>query len=100
MRNWKKGSIRTISALSALIAAIAAATPSTADVPRRLTEQGRLFGVDGEPVTGTRSFVFAIYDVAEGGTALWIETQPEVPFDDGFFSVELGAITPIPASVF
>lgn len=75
-------------------------TSSAAAVPTVLTQQGRLFdATSGDPVTGSRTIDFSIYDAATGGTALWTESQT-VAFDGGYFSVQLGSVNPFPADLF
>jgi hypothetical protein len=68
-------------------------------VPPSLTEQGRLFDGSDRPVTGSTQFVFSLYIVPTGGTALWSETQA-ITLDDGFFSARLGETSTIPSSTF
>jgi hypothetical protein len=68
-------------------------------VPPSLTEQGRLFDASARPVTGSMHFVFSLYILPTGGTALWSETQ-SITLDDGFFSARLGEASPIPSSTF
>jgi hypothetical protein len=84
--------------LTTILLAFAAAVVR-ADVPRTIDHQGYLTTDAGEPVTGTRSMVFTIYDVAGAGTALWTETQ-SVTVADGLFNVFLGDVTPLPDSIF
>jgi hypothetical protein len=85
---------------AALTVILATVSPVSASVPATMTEQGRLFDTAGNPVTGTSAtFVFSIYSVATGGTAIWTETQT-ISLDAGFFSAELGEVTPIPAGTF
>jgi hypothetical protein len=43
---------------------------------------------------------FTIFDAPSAGTQLWYETQADVPVASGLFSVELGAATALPASLF
>lgn len=76
------------------------ALPVFADnVPARLSFQGRLADVNGNPVTGTKSIVFNIYNEDED-TVLWTETQPTVSVSNGIFNVNLGDVSPIPTSLF
>jgi hypothetical protein len=86
---------------AALLAQAAVLAPSLAlaAVPPGLTEQGRLFDNSGNPLNATVSLTFSIYAGAAGGTAVWTETQPSVPLDQGYFAVELGSVTPIPEEV-
>ena len=84
---------------AALTVILATVSPVSASVPATMTEQGRLFDTAGNPVTGKTTFVFSIYSVNTGGTAIWTETQ-SITLDAGFFSAELGEVTPIPAGTF
>ncbi len=72
---------------------------SRAQVPQLINYQGYLTDGDGNPITGSRSIEFRIYDTATGGTATWIETQ-SVTVLDGVFSVLLGSVNPIPYTLF
>lgn len=58
--------------------------------------QGRLTD-GGSPVTGTREFVFTI-QIDQSTT--WTETHPTVQVTNGFYSIVLGSITPLPANLF
>lgn len=48
---------------------------------------------------GVYVFSFALFDAKEGGTLLWSELQTDVSVYGGKVNVELGAATPIPASL-
>jgi hypothetical protein len=87
--------------LSALciVAAFLLAAPNAQAVPQLISYQGQLNDQAGVPVNATVSFIFSIYDVASGGTALWTEAQT-LPVTNGIFNVQLGAVTPLPSSVF
>jgi hypothetical protein len=70
--------------------AVALAAPGVAlAVPALLPHQGRLTDTTGQPVTGTHTVTFALYDVPASGTPLWDESLL-VAFEDGYFSVTLG----------
>src|SRR5580700_9108563 len=86
---------------AALLAQGAVLAPSVAfaSLPQGLTEQGRLFDDTGNPLNATVSLTFSLYTTASGGTAVWTETQGPVTLDAGYFSVELGSVTPIPQAV-
>ena len=73
---------------------VAGAAPSNT-----LTYQGRLGSASGTPIDGARSITFRLYFEQAGVTSYWTETQT-VTIDDGRFAVELGAITPLPDSLF
>ncbi len=68
-------------------------------VPPLISYQGQLNDQNGVPVNGTVSFIFSIYDVPMGGTALWTEAQT-IPVSDGIFNVQLGAVKALPTSIF
>ncbi len=76
-----------------LLPAVAAAAPAY------INYQGRLIDSNGNPLTGTYSVAFTIYDAASGGNTLWSETQSVTP-DNGIFNVKLGASTPLTPDVF
>jgi len=63
-----------------------------------ISYQGRLTDDTGEPVNGTPSMTFTIYDA--GGVSKWTETHPSVSVNAGLFSVNLGSMTALPDSVF
>jgi hypothetical protein len=85
--------------LAAVIVTGLAAPAQAVGVPNRLIEQGRLLKKNGNPVTGTVTVKFAIYDALTGGNVLWTETQ-SVTLDSGYFSAELGDTTSLPANLF
>jgi hypothetical protein len=56
--------------------------------------QGRLADNNGNPINGTRTLQFAIYDAAASGNVVWgPETHANVPISEGLFSVGLGSLT-------
>src|SRR5258708_14853370 len=69
-----------------------------AQVLSRLNHQGRLFDAANNPVPGTPSLTFSVYAGANGGTALWTETQ-SLPFSNGFYATTLGTVTAFPAGL-
>lgn len=64
-----------------------------AGAPLKINFQGRL-SESGQPAEGTKAFVFKIYDVASGGTAVWTGASQSVSLSQGVFSTELSAGTP------
>lgn len=77
-----------------------AAVAAAGDIPQVMNFQGRLDDGSGSPIIdSTYTVDFRIFDQPTGGNLLWDETQ-EVPTVNGVFSVVLGAVVPIPASVF
>lgn len=61
--------------------------------------QGYLTDATGNTVNSALGMVFRVYNVENGGTALWSETQPAVQVTDGLFSVLLGSVTPLSSSL-
>ena len=57
--------ILTAAALSLLLAVPALAAPT------KLAQQGRVLDSAGEPLEGTQSMVFNLYDAATDGSSLW-----------------------------
>jgi hypothetical protein len=68
-------------------------------VPDLLQYQGRLTDAGGAPLNGTFSVVFSVYIAAEGGSAIYQETN-NVVVNNGLFNILLGSVTPIPSSLF
>ena len=80
--------MRTLLALAVLAPSLAAA-----QVPSRLTYQGRLLNADGAPTTGVVQVTFKIFDAATSGTQLWSEDQ-SLALTDGYYATFLGDATP------
>ena len=72
---------------------------SMAQVPGKLSYQGRLLRPDGTPEIGIVSLGFALYATATDGGALWSEAQM-IGLADGYYSTVLGEETTIPPGVF
>ncbi|MFY0599770.1 MAG: tail fiber domain-containing protein [Cyclobacteriaceae bacterium] len=64
-----------------------------ASFAQKIPFQGKLTS-DGNPVTGSREFIFTI---SESG---WEETHADVAILDGYYAVILGSITPLPFGLF
>ncbi len=91
-----------IACLAAALAALCLVlTPglASAAVPGTLTEQGRLFDENGDPISGDLVIEFNLYAEATEGTALWTESH-NVTIEDGYFSVQLGSDEAFPAGAF
>jgi len=74
---------------------------SSADVPLMINYSGKVTKPPRRLVDGTFQMTFSIYpNTSKGTPADWTETQAHVMVKDGIFSVLLGSINPIPASVF
>jgi len=70
-----------------------------AQVPQLINYQGMLTDANDNPLSGSYSIQFKIYNSASGGSALWTELQT-VSVVEGIFSVILGTSTSIPLTVF
>ncbi len=66
--------MRQLLAIAALLMLVS--SPSLAAIPETMSYEGVLLDSEGIPVAdGDYDITFRVYDVAEGGSALWIETQ-------------------------
>ncbi len=95
--------IRVVTVIAALTAVLSAAGPGLVRVeriedavPGRMNLQGYLTDAGGSPVEGARSMEFRVY---RGTNRLWQEAR-QCTVRTGLFAVTLGAVTPIPDSVF
>ena len=80
---------------------LSAAVSIHAAVPPLMSYQGKLTDSLGVSVAdGNYSIWFRIYDDSTGGSILWGELQWSVPVSKGLFSVLLGSVNPLLASVF
>lgn len=86
--------------LTWLITLLAAAPAWGLQPATNMSYQGKLLDSDGVPQNASFSMTFAIHTAAVGGSSLWSETVGGVPVSNGVFSVQLGNVAPIPASVF
>jgi hypothetical protein len=77
-----------------LVGVFFAAVCSASGVPGILHFQGFLQDDLGNPLNGTYSVTFAVYDVESGGSPLWAEAT-EVDCKGGLFDVILGLVNPI-----
>ncbi len=82
------------------IVAIFMCSGSHADVPQMINYQGKLTTTTGGCLNDTVSITFSIYPDTLGSPADWTETQTDVVVNEGVFSVLLGSVDSIPASVF
>jgi hypothetical protein len=79
--------------------ALAIATAGFAEVPCKINYQGRLTdSTTGQPLMGTRTVIFRIYDAADGGSLLWSEQVSASSDSTGVFSAILGSTAPIDIS--
>jgi hypothetical protein len=83
--------------LTALLIAMGMLPAVRADaaVPATMSYQGSLTVPGGQPPSdGSHSFVFRLYNVETGGSALWQESQT-LSTSGGLFNALLGAVTPL-----
>ncbi|MEO0255045.1 MAG: hypothetical protein ABIN20_06460 [candidate division WOR-3 bacterium] len=66
-------------------------------IPLNLSYQGYLTDASGNPINGTKTMNFAIYDAQTGGTQLWSSGNQNVNVSQGIFEFIL---TNVPANVF
>jgi hypothetical protein len=72
---------------------------TSADIPLKINYQGRITGGStGQPLPGSHTMVFRIYDAATDGSLLWYEEQTVTVDSAGVFSVILGSDTAIETS--
>ncbi|WP_437579881.1 collagen-like protein [Sorangium sp. So ce887] len=91
--------VRCMMASALAAVAVAGAGTAAAAVPATITHQGRLFDERNAPISETLDVVFALYDERGASTPIWSEVH-SITFDDGFFSVRLGSITPFQGAIF
>ena len=87
--------------LSVAVAALLAVQFSAAhaDVPMSMNFQGRLTDATGNPLTGSQTVVFSIWDAVSAGNQLWSETQ-SVAVTSGIYNVGLGNVLALSTAVF
>jgi len=69
------------------------------EVPQMINYQGKVTDPDGNLIEGTHQIIFSIYDILEGGSPLWADTQ-SIVIENGLFNVLLGSVHPIPENIF
>jgi hypothetical protein len=80
----------------ALAVAVVVVTAGFGEVPRKINYQGRITDGDtGEPLPGSHSVAFRIYDQEAEGSALWTEAQVLTADSEGVVSAILGSTDPI-----
>jgi hypothetical protein len=95
-RLWKIASFLVFAAAIAIVfGCLGPAKTAYASNPTTMSFQGKVVNANGTNVTdGTYSFVFNLYTVASGGSAIWTETDSSVTVTAGVFQVNLGANCP------
>jgi hypothetical protein len=92
-------SMRVIAFLGLLLTGLLLATANGAP-PIVLSHQGRLLDASDQPVNGTITLIYSIYDAPTGGNPLWSEDHPGVQVSNGLFSEQLGKTVPLSADLF
>jgi hypothetical protein len=71
-------------------------------VPRLVNYSGLLQDASGKPITTIREVTFLLYQDAQGGAPVWMETQNVQPDPSGHYSVQLGSTQPsgLPVDLF
>lgn len=95
----------TITLALTILAFISHVTIAIAAVPTTMNIQGRLTDDTGTPLpAGEKGFLFRIFDSQTGGTQLWPEGLGETQFittdENGLWTASVGAVIPIPDTVF
>src|SRR5437667_10845394 len=65
--------------------------PAAGSVPRLIKFSGVVKDATGKIVTGQLGLTLALYELQEGGSPLWVETQNVQPDEQGRYTVLLGA---------
>jgi hypothetical protein len=80
----------------------AAAASRAAGVPRMIRFAGALRDQSGEPLTGSVTVKFSLYELQSGESPLWAETQDLTLDAQGRYAVLLGAASPngLPLDIF
>lgn len=79
-------------------------THAATTVPTKMNFQGRLTNSSGNILSdGSYNMTFRLYTASSGGSAVWTEahdTTNRVTVTNGLFSVQLGSVVPLSASLF
>ena len=68
-------------------------------VPKVIDYQGFLSGIQGQPISGTVTIKFSMWDAAQAGNELWNERQT-LDVHLGYFTAHLGSSTSFPHELF
>ena len=85
-------------ALSILIAFVLQA-PAYSDVPLLINYQGKLTDSSGKPLNGSYTASFYLYQGANDGESVWQDESRTIEVENGVFSVQLGAESPLNVDV-
>jgi len=67
-------------------------TPAFAQ-PAQMSIQGLLTDDEGAPLTGPVNLTLRLYAVPEGPAPFFSEVHPNIPLEDGLFSISMGSIS-------
>ena len=65
-----------------------------AQIPQEVSYQGYITDSSGKGINGTVPVQFSLYNVEEGGTPIWTESQ-DITINNGIFTVRLGQENPL-----
>jgi hypothetical protein len=85
-----------------LISSVVSLSAQQVVVPPMVKFSGVLNGASSKPMTGTVGITFSLYKEAQGGAALWVETQNVTLDKTGHYTALLGSTTSqgLPAALF
>ncbi len=83
-----------------LLALTLISRPSFAEPPLTINYRGFLQTSSGESVTDTISLSLMLYTMPTDGIEVWSESHVNVEVRSGHFSITLGALSPIPTTLF
>lgn len=93
------GAAMRASALLALLTSLLLPGLAHAQLNPLYPVQGVLEHSSGNPVNGTLTVIFALYQEETSTTGIWSETTP-VDFDEGLFSIYLGEVNALDPALF
>jgi len=85
--------------LAVAVCSLAVAGVAQAQVPASVNFNARLTDSSGVPVSGNHQVQLALFSVATGGSSSWSETTTPTFSTTGTVSVEMGAVTPLSATI-
>ncbi|HCP47592.1 MAG TPA: hypothetical protein DIU15_16240, partial [Deltaproteobacteria bacterium] len=83
----------------AVVVLVVALAGSAWAVPAKFTQQGRLLGSGGQPLSGPYALSFGLYDAEVGGVERWSEDH-SAELDNGYYTVTLGETTLLDSALF
>ena len=87
------------SALLGVVYLFGSLSPAQAQIPRTFSYQGIIHAGGGQPIPNDdHAITISLYDIAEGGTALYSETHNTRTIN-GIFNIIIGTVMPMPSSL-